>query len=111
VRDEEGSPRSVVIEFTSPALKQRDSILSGADGVYKMTGLPPGRYSLKFTLFHSFDRKVGRGRTGTDCATRDKVVVRAGRHTTVDVVLKYCSGYIIETIRSPVDRANPMPEQ
>jgi hypothetical protein len=111
VRDEEGSPRSVVVEFTSPALKQRNSILSGADGGYKMTGLPPGRYSLKFTLFHSYDRKVGRGRTGTDCATRDKVVVRAGQHTTVDAVIKYCSGYIIETFRSPVERAHPTTEQ
>jgi hypothetical protein len=118
VRDAEGSPRSVAVEFTSPASKQRNSILSGADGVYKITDLPPGRYSLKFTLVHSYDAKAarasgwsGRGRIGTDCATRDKVLVRAGRHTTVDVVLKHCSGYIIEIIRPPLDREHPTTEQ
>ena len=111
MRDAEGSPHSVAVEFTSPAAKQRDSILSGADGVYKITDLPPGRYSLKFTKFYTYDRKAPTGRTGTDCATRDKVVVRPGRHTTVDAVLKHCTGYYIERIRAPLDSAHPTTEQ
>ena len=44
--------------------------------------------------------KAGTGLGRTDCATRDKVVVRAGRRTRLDVVVKYCGDYTYEIIRS-----------
>ena len=59
-------------------------------------------YSLSLELMRRYDpnsnASTGRGRT--DCATRDKVVVRAGRRTRLDVVVKYCGDYTYEIIRS-----------
>ena len=103
LRNDQGQAfQHVMVEATSPALPGQglrpDN--SNADGVYDISELPPGTYSLKFMFMRKYDERALSGRGRIDCATRDKVVVRAGRQTTVDATLKYCGDFTYETIRS-----------
>jgi len=95
----------VSVDVSSPVLAKqaRPPDHSTVDGFYEITELPPGTYSLKFRFMRRYDVMSGLGRT--DCATRDKVVVRAGIRATVNAVLKYCGDYTYEVIRSAASSA------
>ena len=73
---------------------------STIDGFYEITELPPGVYSLKFSFMRRYDETALSGRGRIDCATREKVLVRAARKVTVNAILKYCGDFTYETRRS-----------
>ena len=93
---------NVTVEVSSPVLAKQapPPDTSAVDGFYEIVELPPGTYSLKFRSMHKYDANAMSGRGRIDCATRDKVVVRAGRRTIVNAVLKYCGDFAYESIRS-----------
>ena len=101
LRNEQGQPfPHGAVKVTIPVLtKQRPSIHSDLDGAYKITDLPPGTYTLTFQFMRKYDATAQWGLGRIDCATRNKVVVRAGRQVTVDAVLKYCGDFTYESIR------------
>jgi hypothetical protein len=104
LRDEQGQvfPHVSVLIGSAPDADTRNVGNSDAAGRYVVDELPPGTYSLRFELLRRHDpnsrARTGRGRV--DCATRDKVVVKAGRRTRLDAVVRYCGEYTYEVIRS-----------
>lgn len=107
LRNEHGQPfPNVRVEIVSAAgAGQRYLDPSDVNRRYTLTELPPGTYGLRFTFMRRYEKNAMSGRGRTDCATKDKVVVRAGRRTTVDVVVRYCGDFTYETIRSGKESA------
>ncbi len=77
VADEEGGVLpGVAVEAKSPALQGLRTATSEADGSYRLTLLPPGEYTITFTL------------AGFATDTKKAVVVNLGRETTLNTALR-----------------------
>ena len=78
VTDEGGEPLpGVTIEVTSPALiGGAKTEVTPASGVFLFAALPPGKYSVHFTM------------PGFQSVERENIVVSIGKATTIDVALK-----------------------
>jgi carboxypeptidase family protein/TonB-dependent receptor-like protein len=77
IKDESGGPLpGATVEVRSPALQGTRSAVSGPDGVYRLTLLPPGRYEVSVSL-QSFATE-----------TRKDVTVSLDKDTALDATLR-----------------------
>ena len=77
VSDESGAPLpGVVVEAKSPALQGSRTTTTGTDGRYRLTLLPPGQYTLAFSL-HDYSPE-----------SRSEVTVSLDKDTRADTVLR-----------------------
>src|SRR5881396_523629 len=84
----------VTVTVASPALQGEREVLSDSNGIYHMTGLPAGTYSVAFAI------------SGFQSATREGVQVNIGAIASIDATMSLQS--ITETVTVTAQLPSPL---
>jgi len=76
VLDDQGTPLpGVTVEATSPKMIGKSSAITDVKGVYRLFALPPGKYTIKYSL------------EGFNSVVRKDIIVRVEETITVDITM------------------------